>query len=143
MKANKTPLQAKYNRSLADLNDQLCYFLFARELVRERFKDFSPKVDETLLPVLFASSTYAPKINIYVKEVAEFERQHERSTFGAYVSTSYEVVKGFLEASLDLLKETNGTYQLKKGDSPEETYWESLIESSLSAPDIELQQTLS
>jgi hypothetical protein len=143
----KTPLQSKYLRALADLNDQLCYFLFARSELRARFDNFSvADVGHLFMKTVFAKNIYAPKINIQIRQIPSFEADHERVTFGAHVSTSYETTSGYLAEALDLLKRTNSaSFVLKKrprNPTPEDTYWDTLSASSCATPDPELRLTL-
>jgi hypothetical protein len=139
----KTPLQSKYLRALADLNDQLCYFLFARYELHSAFSRFDARARELLLPELFASNPYAPKINIRVEQVPAFEKDRQRMTFGAYVSTSYEVATSYLRQALELLSQINGpTFRRAKADTPEQLYWDTLKASGCTTPDFELKLTL-
>jgi hypothetical protein len=139
----KSPLQSKYLRALADLNDQFCYFLFARHELRSDFSGFDAATGELMLPNVFATNPYAPKINVRIREVPAFEADHERVTFGAYVSTSYEVASGYLEEALHLLSRINTpTFHRAKARTLEESYWATLNASKCTTPDAELRLTL-
>jgi hypothetical protein len=143
----KTPLQSKYLRALADLNDQLCYFLFARSELRARFDTFNVgDVGELFVKSVFAKNVYAPKINIRIFEVPSFEADNEQVTFGAYVSTSYETITGYLVEALELFQKTNSASfrqpKKRKRPTPEDTYWDTLSASACSTPPQELLLTL-
>ena len=139
----KTPLQSRYLRILADLNDQFCYFLFARTELRTRFQNFAPEIGNAFLPTVFANNPYAPKINIQIDQVPGFEADHERVTFGAYISTSYEIASSYLEDAIELLSQCNGaTFKGQNERSPEATYWKTLAASNCAPPDAELRMTL-
>ena len=142
----KTPLKAKYLRASAALNDQLCYFLFARSQLRTTFDNFKiSDAGHLFLKSAFAKNRYAPKINIRIDQVQPFESEHERVTFGAYVSTSYETTAaGYISAALDVLKNTNSaSFVLKQKKTPEDTYWNTLSASGCTNPALELRLTLS
>jgi hypothetical protein len=142
---SKTPVGSQYAKALASLNDQLCYFLFARQLVIQRLGDFSPAAGRQMLPAVFATNDYAQKINVRLDQLREFHTKHERATFGAYLSTSYEVTTGFLGDALDLLLKANAASVRKKAkpDTPEDRYWLTMSASSCLVPDDRLRLTLS
>ena len=136
-------MQSRYLRILADLNDQFCYFLFARAELRTRFQNFAPEIGNVFLPTVFAKNPYAPKINIQIDQVPGFEADHERVTFGAYISTSYEIASSYWEDAIELLSQCNGvTFKGQNERSPEDTYWKTLAASNCAPPDAELRMTL-
>jgi hypothetical protein len=142
----KTPLKPRYLSALAALNDQLCYSLFARNQLRATFENFNiSDAGHLFLKSVFAKNHYAPKINIRIDQVQTFESEHERTSFGAYVSTSYETTaSGYIFAALDLLQSTNAaSFVRKEKKTPEDTYWNSLSASGCTTPAPELRLTLS
>lgn len=103
MVAKKTPLLKPFKVRLADLNDQLCFFLFATEEINQRLSDFSSALNDCYTSDLFAKNTKAQKIHVTLQALPEFKKNNEKLTFGSYFSTSYEVVIGYIDNLLELL----------------------------------------
>ena len=83
-------LKLKYLRASAALNDQLCYFPFLRSQLRTAFENFTiADAGHLFLKSVFAKNRYSPKINVRIDQVQRFESEHERVTFGAYVTARF------------------------------------------------------
>lgn len=142
--AVKTPLLAPFVSRLANLNDQFCYFLFASEEIDRRLSDFSEEIGHHFTSQVFANNSKSKRIYVTLDKLPDFKNNNEKFTFGAYFSTSYEIVTGYLESILNLLKSISGpTFVISKKDTPEESLQESLRLSNFQLPDIELIETLS
>ena len=139
----KTPLLKKYLERLASLNDQLCFFQFNRNELNKRLNEFGPNVGALFTPDLFANNIMAPRINVTINELPRFQELNEKFTFGAYISTSYEVTSYYLRDSLDLLSQLNPrTFVLTNDIQLEEKYLLTLRSSSCTLPPRELIDTI-
>ncbi len=138
----KTPLRSKYLRGLADLNDQFCFFLFASDELARGVGRLGDAAHQLYLPDIFADNEYAPRINIRVGDIEQFEAERDRFTFGSYVSTSYEFASSFLADATSLLRSANSSFRAANGDSPESRYWNTLSSSSCTTPPDEVKRTL-
>lgn len=139
----KTFLIKKYIDRLASLNDQLCFFQFNRNELNKRLNDFGSKAGELYTPDLFAENAMAPRINVTIKELSRFQKLNEKFTFGAYISTSYEVASYYLQDSLEVLKRFNpNSYVVTNDNQLEEKYFLTLNSSSCTLPSRELIDTI-
>lgn len=139
----KTLLLRKYIERLASLNDQLCFFQFNSNELNKKLLEFGPNVGKLYTPDVFAQNPMAVRIFVKIEDLSNFQNLNQTFTFGAYFSTSYEVVSYFLEDSLDLLKKINSsTFQLTNDNQIEEKYKSTLVSSNCTAVPLEIIQTL-
>jgi hypothetical protein len=139
----KSILLGKYVDRLASLNDQLCFFQFNKNELDKRLLEFGPNVGKLFTPDVFAQNPMAPRINVKISELPTFQDLNQTFTFGAYFSTSYEVVSYYIEDSIDLLSVINSnTFQLTNDRQLEEKYKLTLASSNCTAIPIEIIQTL-
>lgn len=139
----KSILLGKYIDRLASLNDQLCFFQFNKNELDKRLIEFGPNAGKLYTPDVFAQNSMAPRINVKISELSSFQNLNQTFTFGAYFSTSYEVVSNYIEDSIKLLNTINPTtFQLTIDSMLEEKYRLTLASSNCSAVPIELIQTL-
>lgn len=121
-------------RTLADLNDQLCYFLFSSEEFTSRLGSFSEKGKGLYTTDLFSQNEYAPRIHIKIAELEGFAHQMEKSVLSTFFSASYEATALFLSESLDFIAYINRprfTIARGNGLGPEELLQKSLLDSGL------------
>lgn len=139
----KSILLGKYIDRLASLNDQLCFFQFNRNELNKRLLEFGPNAGNLFTPDVFAQNSMAPRINVKISDLPTFQNLNQTFTFGAYLSTSYEVVSYYIKDSLELLNLINPTtFQLTYYKQLEEKYQLTLISSSCTTVPIEIIQTL-
>lgn len=139
----KSILLGKYVDRLASLNDQLCFFQFNKNELDKRLLEFGPNVGNLFTPDVFAQNPMAPRINVKISDLPSFQNLNQTFTFGAYFSTSYEVVSYYVEDSIELLSIINSTsFQLTNNRQLEEKYRLTLATSNCTAVPIEIIQTL-
>lgn len=139
----KTPLRKKYIDRLASLNDQLCFFQFNRNELNKRLNEFGKNAGVLYTPDLFAQNVMAPRINVRINELPKFQELNQKFTFGAYLSTSYEVFSNYLLDSLELLKVFNSATFISTNDNQiEEKYALTLASSGCAPPTRELIDTI-
>ncbi|GEC72860.1 hypothetical protein FFL01_23990 [Flavobacterium flevense] len=139
----KTILKNKYIKRLASLNDQFCFFQFNRKELDKRLLEFGPNAGDLFTTDLFASNDMAPRIRVKISKLPSFQNLNQTFTFGAYFSTSYEVVSYYLIDSLELLKSINSSTFIATNDTQlEEKYNLTLESSSIPIIDISLINTL-
>jgi hypothetical protein len=139
----KTILVKKYLERLSNLNDQLCYFQFTRNELNSRINNFGDNARKLYLPDIFAQNNMAPRLNVTLGKLPDFQLENQTFTFGAYIATSYEIVSYYLEDSLDLLEEFNpSTYQSNNDRQLEEKYFLTLTNSGYSLINREIIDTL-
>jgi hypothetical protein len=139
----KTILLGKYMSRLASLNDQLCFFQFNRNELNRRLAEFGANVGRLYTPDVFAQNAMAPRINVTIADLPAFQNLNQTFTFGAYISTSYEVVSYYLRDSLELLHEFNPlTFQQTEHRQLEEKYSLTLVSSNCTPVPREVIDTL-
>lgn len=139
----KTTLLKKYVDGLASLNDQLCFFQFNRNELDKRLNEFGSNVGPLYTPDVFANNSMAPRINVTIDELPKFQKLNEKFTFGAYISSSYEVTSYYLRDSLELLHQFNpNTFILTNNNQLEEKYLLTLSSSRCTLPTRELIDTI-
>lgn len=139
----KTPLLRKYIDTLASLNDQLCFFQFNRNELIKRLKQFGSEEGDLFTPDLFQDNIMAPRINVKIKDLPSFQELNQKFTFGAYISTSYEVTSYYLKDSLDILRLFNPSSFVSTNDNQlEEKYILTLTSSGCSVPSREIIDTI-
>lgn len=144
MSAKRTPFLSIINKKLAALNDQFCFYLFLEQEFEQQLSDFSPVVSRLYTSDVFANNLYAPKIHIKLEKIPEFQERSKSFTFGAYFSTSYEIVSDYLDnSSLNLLQQIIPTsYNLVRDGQIERQFFNTLQASGCNLPAQELIQTL-
>ncbi len=139
----KTALLGKYIDRLAALNDQLCFFQFNRNELNKRLIDFGPNARSLYTPDVFAQNPMASRINVTLDDLPTFQTLNQTFTFGAYISTSYEVVSHYIQDSLELLNVINpSTFQLIQDRQLEEKYFLTLASSGCTAVPREVIDTI-
>lgn len=104
----KTLLLKDYTNRLANLNDQLCFYLFNREELNSKLTNFTNKANDLYTTDLFASNSYAPKIHVTFAKLPQFIDQNQTLNFGAYFSFSYEFLSSYIEDVMTIISEING-----------------------------------
>jgi hypothetical protein len=140
-----TPLRREIVRALANLNDQYCAFLFLEFQFFEQLKGLGPTVAGLYTSQVFHRNPFGPRIHVPVDMLQPFLERNRGVSFGAYLSTSYEVASTFVDKALALLQETNPTslkLPKRQTDGPEQYYWRALQSSGYSLPEKELSDTL-
>lgn len=139
----KSILLGKYIDRLASLNDQLCFFQFNRNELNKKLLEFSPNVGNLFTPDVFAQNSMSSRINVKLSDLPAFQNSNETFTFGAYFSTSYEVISYYIKDSLELLNLINSTtFKEIENNQLEEKYRLTLISSNCTEVPIEIIQTL-
>ncbi|PCJ84764.1 MAG: hypothetical protein COA57_08720 [Flavobacteriales bacterium] len=139
----KTTLSKKYIDRLAALNDQLCFFQFNRNELNKRLSEFGTNAHSLFTPDVFAQNSMASRINVTIGDLPRFQELNQTFTFGAYISTSYEVISYYLRDSLDYLQSIEPlTFQLTNDRQLEEKYSLTLTSSGCSPIQRELIDTL-
>lgn len=140
----KTPLQIEYARKLANLNDQLCFFLFNREELKQKLSNFSSSANPLFTTDLFSKNQYAPKIHVTFKKLSNFQVQNETLNFGAYFSFSYEFFSSYIDDVTTIIERINGvtlTAREKKKD-PEKRLKKIIDKCGHGSPNQELFDTI-
>lgn len=119
----KTQYRKTVLKVLQGLNDQLCYFLFSSHEFSIGLDDYSPNAQGLFTTDLYSQNPYAPSIHVRVSNLPHFIDQITASTFGTYVSATYEVIAHYLMDASLLLADINAP-QFKQisgnGVGPEE-----------------------
>jgi hypothetical protein len=141
----KTLLLKGYTNRLANLNDQLCFFLFNREELNSKLINFTNKANDLYTTDLFASNSYAPKIHVTFAKLPQFIGQNQTLNFGAYFSFSYEFLSSYIEDVLTIISEINGvTLTANEQKKDLERQLNKLIEKcGLGTPPAEIIDTIS
>lgn len=103
----KTPIQKPYIEKLSNLNDQLCFYQFNREELKQKLSNFSEKANPLFTTDLFKNNEYAKKIHVTFEKLPEFQELNETLNFGAYFSFSYEFLSSYIDDVIILIEKIN------------------------------------
>jgi len=104
----KTPIQKPYVDKLSNLNDQLCFYQFNREELKQKLSNFSETANPLFTTDLFKNNEYAKKIHVTFEKLPEFQELNETLNFGAYFSFSYEFLSSYIDDVIILIEKING-----------------------------------
>ena len=140
----KTPPHSRIVSALVDLNDQLQFYFFMNQEMRQKIDGFNPELGSQFNPKLFSENPFAPSINVSLDQLRDFQFENVEFTSAAYFATSYEVGSGYYNLIHGLLSEINSnSYIRSNGNIPELVLYQSLDMSGYPLPDYELIETLS
>jgi hypothetical protein len=141
-----TRLGQKMVRALAALNDQYSFFLFLEYQFREQLQNLGKYRTEQYTSEAFPDNPFGPRIHVRVDRLGAFLDANRGVSFGAYLSTSYEVAASFPERTFELLKKTNAStvrFPPKRPEGPEQYYRRVIAASGYALPQQEILDTLS
>lgn len=141
----KTPIQKPYLEKLSNLNDQLCFYQFNREELKQKLSNFSETANPLFTTDLFKNNEYAKKIHVTFEKLPEFQELNETLNFGAYFSFSYEFLSSYIDDVIILIEKINGvslTVNEQKKE-PEKRLKKAIEKCSLGTPSQELFDTIS
>lgn len=140
----KTPIQKPYVDKLSNLNDQLCFYQFNREELKQKLSNFSETANPLFTTDLFKNNEYAKKIHVTFEKLPEFQELNETLNFGAYFSFSYEFLSSYIDDVIILIEKINGvtlTVNEQKKE-PEKRLKKAIEKCSLGTPSQELFDTI-
>jgi hypothetical protein len=133
-------------RALADLNDQYSFFLFLEHQFSEQLDTLDQSTINQYTSQAFPRNPFGKWIHVRIGQLPSFLNSNRGVSFGAYLSTSYEVAAGFTDKAYELLKTNNSSSVVfpKKdgGQGPEQYYRRVLTASGYSQPPKELLDTM-
>lgn len=117
----KTNLKNEYLDKVAFVNDQLCYFQFADEIVRKEIEKKEIVDPSRLTTDIFSSNKFAKRIQVRFCELESFRNKAIETASGISLSLGVEHLLNYLDAVQNLKMEiSNTSASKKKFDSPEE-----------------------
>lgn len=140
----KTPIQKPYVDKLSNLNDQLCFYQFNREELKQKLSNFSETANPLFTTDLFKNNEYAKKIHVTFEKLPEFQELNETLNFGAYFSFSYEFLSSYIDDVILLIEKINGvtlTVNEQKKE-PEKRLKKAIEKCSLGTPSQEIFDTI-
>lgn len=140
----KTPVQKPYIDKLSNLNDQLCFYQFNREELKQKLSNFSETANPLFTTDLFKNNQYAKKIHVTFEKLPEFQEQNETLNFGAYFSFSYEFLSSYIDDIILLIEKINGVSLTanEQKKEPEKRLKKAIEKCSLGTPNQELFDTI-
>jgi hypothetical protein len=132
-------------RALANLNDQYSFFLFLEFQFSEQQQVLDPSRSDEYTSQVFPRNPFSSRIHVRMGKLPIFLSANRGVSFGAYLSTSYEVASGFMDKAYELLRSTNGstvTFPSKRREGPEQYYQRVLAASGYPAASQELIDTM-
>lgn len=140
----KTPIQKPYVDKLSNLNDQLCFYQFNREELKQKLSNFSETANPLFTTDLFKNNEYAKKIHVTFEKLPEFQELNKTLNFGAYFSFSYEFLSSYIDDVILLIEKINGVSLTENEQKKElEKRLKKAIEKcSLGTPSQELFDTI-
>ncbi|WP_259070337.1 hypothetical protein HDF24_14660 [Mucilaginibacter sp. X4EP1] len=115
----KTEYQAPYLKRIDALNDQLWYFLFTSEELNRKLSSFSNKAKEAYTTDLFHDNQFSQRLYVKAIDLQAHQDQNKLITFGAYLSTCYEITTNYIKDIFDKLKTINGLTYVWSDTEPE------------------------
>lgn len=140
----KTPIQKPYIEKLSNLNDQLCFYQFNREELKQKLSNFSESANPLFTTDLFKNNEYAKKIHVTFEKLPEFQELNETLNFGAYFSFSYEFLSSYIDDAIILIDRINGVSLTanEQKKEPEKRLRKAIEKCSLGTPNQELFDTI-
>lgn len=140
----KTPIQKPYIEKLSNLNDQLCFYQFNREELKQKLSNFSESANPLFTTDLFKNNEYAKKIHVTFEKLPEFQELNETLNFGAYFSFSYEFLSSYIDDAIILIDRINGVSLTanEQKKEPEKRLKKAIEKCSLGTPNQELFDTI-
>lgn len=133
-------------RALANLNDQFSFFLFLEHQFDEQLRDLGHLTLSQYTSQAFHRNPFSARIHVRVGSLRPFLQANRGVSFGAYLSTSYEVAAGFTDRACQLLRSANGPafiLPIKRGrETPEHYYRRVLTANGYSLPAKALSDTM-
>jgi hypothetical protein len=132
-------------RALANLNDQYSFFLFLEHQFSEQLQALNPSTAYEYTSQVFSRNPFSSRIHVRIGKLPNFLQANRGVSFGAYLSTSYEVASGFTEKAYELLRATNSSsvrFPSKRPEGPEQYYTRVLTASGYPLPPQELIDTM-
>jgi hypothetical protein len=118
---HKTNLKKEYLDKVAFVNDQLCYFQFADEIVRKKIEKKDIEDASRLTTDIFSSNKFSKRIQVRFSELESFRNKAKETTAGISLSFGVEHLPSYLDALQNLKMEiSNQTASEMQFDSPEE-----------------------
>lgn len=133
-------------RALANLNDQYSFFLFLEYQFKEHLQGLDQTTLEQYTSEVFHRNPFGSMIHVRIGKLESFLQANRGVSFGAYLSTSYEIASSFTERSFELLRETNLAtvrFPPTRREGPEHYYRRVLIASGYPPPRQEITDTMS
>ncbi len=140
----KTPIQKPYIEKLSNLNDQLCFYQFNREELKQKLSNFSNSANPLFTTDLFKNNEYAKKIHVTFEKLPEFQELNETLNFGAYFSFSYEFLSSYIDEVIILIEKINGVSLTasEQRKEPEKRLKKAIEKCLLGTPNQELFDTI-
>jgi hypothetical protein len=119
-------------RALANLNDQYSFFLFLEYQFNEQLQSLSSSKLSQYTSQAYNRNPFGPRIHVRIGKLPSFLQANRGASFGAYLSTSYEVAAGFTERARKFLQTTNASTLVipEKGREGPERYYRRVLTAS-------------
>lgn len=118
-----TPAGRGVLRQLSDLNDGLCFSMFAEHETQRELDRFSTELDNAYSTELFSDNPHATRIHVRLRELRGFQDSHRGASLMAYVSASYEAVRAYCDSLPEAALEWGLSVSLvATGPTPEQRF---------------------
>jgi hypothetical protein len=118
-----TPAGRSVLGQLSDLNDGLCFAMFAEHETQRELDRFSAELDGAYSTELFSDNPYAPRVHVKLRILRDFQRSHRGTSLMAYVSAAYEAMRCYCDSLPEKAVQWGVQVSLTaSGNTPEQTF---------------------
>lgn len=97
----KTPVLRRYESNQFDINDQLCYYLFADAEVEQHLNAKSASIDERFTTEVFTKNNYAERLHVKISALSDFRRKSFNTFSGITLISSIEYLLNYIDEIQD------------------------------------------
>ena len=133
-----TPAGRVLLRQLSDLNNGLCFSMFAEYETQRELDRFSTELDYAYSTELFLDNPHARRIHVRLRDLRCFQDSHRGATLMAYVSASYDAVRAYCDSLPEVAREwgLSVSPRAKGVTPPEESFRKQLLPGINAPPEI-------
>lgn len=93
----KTPTLRKYEEKLIEVNDQLCYFLFAQEEFKNKWEELNKENVEMFTTEMFPKNKFSTRFHVKVKNILNIESNSFHTLLGISLITGVEYLLNYIK----------------------------------------------
>ncbi|MCG9710938.1 hypothetical protein L1D46_19395 [Pseudoalteromonas sp. Isolate3] len=93
----KTPALRRYESNQININDQLCYYLFADKEVEQHLNAKTDLVDEKYTTEVFTTNNYAERLHVKISALGDFRQKSFHTFCGITLISSIEYLLSYVD----------------------------------------------
>jgi hypothetical protein len=133
----KTPALRRYESNQIDINDQLCYYLFADEEVEQHLNTKTALVDEQFTTEVFNKNGYAERLHVKISALGDFRKKSFHTFAGITLISSIEYLLSYINDIQDFRSLISPSIADQESDKKPEIQLEKKLKSWIDSVEIE------